>query len=256
MDERVEDLAAVLLTHEHSDHSRGLAGLLAAHPELPVLATAGTLRALASAISEARGSAAASKGMDSSGIAALEAARRLRLGDLNILPIPVSHDAAEPVGFRIDAGSFALGLATDLGAVTPVLERSLAGCSLLVIESNHDLERLRLGPYPPFLKRRVASRNGHLSNRQASELIRSLAGPELRQVVLAHLSRTNNSTDLALRAVAPALAGRPAVQLGIASAGRPGAVLSFEASPEGGPAASLGTQGSPARQLELFDLGD
>ncbi len=244
IDERVDDLTAVLLTHEHSDHVRGLASLLAGR-EIPVLATRGTRRALETADKGAAVAPTISTWGDP-----LRAARSLQLGGLRVRPFPIPHDAAEPVGFRIEAEGLAVGIATDLGCATPVVERSLAGCDLLVIEANHDLDLLARGPYPSFLKRRVASRKGHLSNDQAAALLARLGSPQLRRVVLAHLSGTNNAADLALRAVAPALAGQTQVELSVGrprAAGEPIELSARSAKADRGePAPSL-------RQLGLFD---
>ena len=245
--ESADALDAVLLTHEHADHVRGLSGLLAPRPELPVLATRGTRRALESARgADGRGPVPAWGG-------ALEAARGLSLGQLRLRPFPLPHDAAEPVGFRIEAGDRVIGLATDLGTSTPVVERSLAGCSVLVLEANHDLDMLARGPYPPFLKRRVASRQGHLSNAQAASLLSRLAGPALRHVVLAHLSRTNNAPDAALRAVAPALADCRDLRLSVGRPQAPGEPIELLAGPAEVAVPGPEVAAHLPRQLGLFD---
>ncbi|MCB0216954.1 MAG: MBL fold metallo-hydrolase [Chloroflexi bacterium] len=247
--ESADALDAVLLTHEHADHVRGLGGLLAPRPELRVLATAGTRRALESA----RGDLGKS-GLRPAWGAALVAARGVDLGQLRLRPFPLPHDAAEPVGFRFEAGDRAIGLATDLGSSTPVVERSLAGCSVLILEANHDLDLLARGPYPVFLKRRVASHQGHLSNAQAASLLQRLAGPALRHVVLAHLSRTNNRPDAALRTVAPALADCRDLQLSVGRPQAPGEPIELLAGPAAAaePGSMPTTEGLP-RQLGLFD---
>lgn len=192
IDESVDGLSAVLITHEHGDHVSGLGRLLKARPELPVLATSGTLRAMKLT------------GADT---------RRIRAGKIrpwagvDIIPFTVSHDAAEPVGVRFEAGDFALAIATDLGFWSDEVADALHGCPFIVVEANHDPEMLFRGPYPPFLKRRVSSRRGHLSNGQARSLLDRIVDPALECVVLAHLSETNNTSELAHRSVADVLQG-------------------------------------------------
>jgi phosphoribosyl 1,2-cyclic phosphodiesterase len=129
------------------------------------------------------------------------------IGAIRIEPMPVPHDA--PQVALVFAHRFArAGLVTDLGHVPPRLAEHLDGCQLVMLESNHDLGLLEAGPYPPFLKRRVASKLGHLSNEQAAELIRKL-GPDVDEIVLMHLSQKNNLPRLALSRARAALDGRP-----------------------------------------------
>ncbi len=128
------------------------------------------------------------------------------VGGLNVFPTPLPHDAAQ-VALVFEAGGLRAGLATDLGEVPPGLPEAFASCDLLLLESNHDPAMLREGPYPPYLKRRIASAKGHLSNDQAAELLRALP-PRARAVVLMHLSKANNAPALALASARAALAGR------------------------------------------------
>lgn len=242
------ELDAVLVSHEHADHARGLPELLARHPGVPVLATAGTARlALRDLGVRLRGS--------------IRADVAFAIGDAVVVPFAVPHDAAEPVGFRLERGDFALAVATDLGEVTRSVERALSGCRAIVVEANHDLELLARGPYPSFLKRRVASRRGHLSNDQAARLLRAVAGPWLRHVTLAHASATNNSPERAIAAVADALAHHPGIHVAVADRDRVGEEHGFEVAavgrpplPRGGRPAAVptGADGA-ARQLALFD---
>lgn len=191
------ELSAVIVTHEHGDHVRGLPALCKAHPHVPVFATRGTARALGRATG-----GAVSRPYLNAGLAT-------GFGPATLTPIEVAHDAAEPIGLRIDCGDLSLGIATDLGMATLHVQEMLCGCRGLVIEANHDRELLRNGPYPGFLKRRIASPLGHLSNDETARLLREVAGPHLEYVVLAHLSRTNNSPDLALAAT---IAGTPSLE--------------------------------------------
>ncbi|MDD5748775.1 MAG: MBL fold metallo-hydrolase [Actinomycetota bacterium] len=114
------------------------------------------------------------------------------LNDFEILSVPLPHDARDPVGFVISDGERKAGIATDLGMVTRVVVDSMSGCNALVIESNYDEEMLDSGPYPPFLKERVRSNTGHLSNEDALSLIKLILSEELGFLFLAHLSETNN----------------------------------------------------------------
>jgi phosphoribosyl 1,2-cyclic phosphodiesterase len=181
-------LSGVLLTHEHSDHVRGLEVMLKREP-LPVWATAGTWSALP---------------LRSAAGGELASGRQLRIGGLEITPVATSHDAREPVALVIEDGRHRLGLCTDTGVFTTLLERRMAGCSLLLIETNHDSDMLRNGPYPWPLKQRIASSHGHLANHQAAGAVDCLRSPSLAAVVGLHLSAENNDSDLvcdSLRAV-------------------------------------------------------
>ena len=176
-----EDVDAVLLTHEHSDHVRGLEVFLRRHRAAPVWATNGTWSQV---------------GLRSNGGGELLSGRELNLGCLRIMPVATSHDAAEPVALLIDDGCHRTALCTDTGIFTGLLERRLAGCDLLLLETNHDKDMLRHGPYPWPLKQRIDSRLGHLSNHQSEEAVESLRSPALRAVVGLHLSAENNCPEM------------------------------------------------------------
>jgi phosphoribosyl 1,2-cyclic phosphodiesterase len=140
-----DDITAVLLTHEHSDHVRGL-DVLAKRHRLPVWATAGTWSGMA--VRSASGGDLAS-------------GRKVAFGSITVTPIDTSHDAREPVALVIEDGRHRLGLCTDTGIITALLEQRLQGCDLLLLEANHDADLLRAGPYPWELKQRILSRHGH-----------------------------------------------------------------------------------------------
>jgi phosphoribosyl 1,2-cyclic phosphodiesterase len=181
-------LDALILTHEHSDHAKG-ASVLARRYGLEVWATAGTHEAL---------------GLEAEGVATsvLRSGRLQAVGDFEIEPFAIPHDAREPVGLVIESrAGKRVGLAADLGTRSRLAWGRLRDLDALVIETNHDLEMLRNGPYPWHLKQRVAGRHGHLSNRDASEGIPELLSERLRWIVLYHLSRTNNLPALASEAV-------------------------------------------------------
>ena len=174
-----QSLTAILVTHEHGDHVRGV-GAMARRYGLPVWLTAGTLRG--------------------GGLGELPESRRidchqgwLSLGDLRVLPFPVPHDAHEPCQFLFQLGRLRLGLLTDTGHITQHIRENLQACEALVLEFNHDSEMLANGPYPPRLKTRVGGLHGHLSNSQAIGLLREIPQARLNYLVASHLSETNNS---------------------------------------------------------------
>jgi phosphoribosyl 1,2-cyclic phosphodiesterase len=187
-------LAAVVLTHEHLDHCRGLGRFVRRH-RLPVFATAGTLRGL-----ELDDATAASATV-------LRSGEPCRLADFQIEPFLLPHDAREPIGAVLEDGSGnRLGLIADCGTHSHLAWARLRELDVLLMETNHDLDMLRNGPYPWPLKQRVAGRHGHLSNREAADGLPELLCDRLRWVVLYHLSRTNNLPALAAAAIAEALA--------------------------------------------------
>jgi phosphoribosyl 1,2-cyclic phosphodiesterase len=184
-----EDLTAVLVTHEHADHVAG-AARLAARCNLAIYLTHGTL--------------AASR-LEGARLEVIDGHRPFAVGELEFHPYPVPHDAREPVQFVVADGCRRCGLLTDAGFVTPHMRDMLAGCDALVLECNHDAGMLAAGSYPPALKRRIAGREGHLSNEDAAGLLRAIDTRRLQHVVAAHLSQENNLPALAQAALAAAL---------------------------------------------------
>lgn len=187
---RPTDLAAILVTHEHSDHISGVAGLSRRY-QLPVWMTAGT--------------EAAHKGRKLADYRCINSHRAFRVGDLRVQPFPVPHDAREPCQFVFSDGRSRLGLLTDVGSITPHLLQALDQLDALILECNHDPGMLAAGPYPPTLKQRVGGPLGHLSNQQASEIIRNISTARLQHLVAAHISEKNNQPDLALSCLAAAV---------------------------------------------------
>lgn len=194
-------LDAILVTHEHDDHVGGVARLAARHG-IPVWLTHGTLR-VTPAISGAQ-------------VRVFDPHQRFTLGDLEVEPFPVPHDAAEPAQYVFGDGAHRLGVLTDIGEPTPHVAATLSGCDALVLECNHDAEMLARGPYAPPLKRRIAGRLGHLDNGTAAALLASLDNRRLRHLVASHLSETNNTPELARNALARALGCEPG-WIGVAS---------------------------------------
>jgi phosphoribosyl 1,2-cyclic phosphodiesterase len=176
----VADVTAIVLTHEHSDHVRGLEVLLKRY-RVPVWATQGTWSELP--VSTTSGGQ-------------LHSGQSRRIGSLKITPVATSHDAREPVAFLFDDGDRRVGYCTDTGTFTGLLEQRLASCDLLLVEANHDRDMLRNGPYPWYLKQRIASRLGHLGNHQTQEAVERLCSPALKAVVGLHLSAENNTPNL------------------------------------------------------------
>jgi len=203
-------LNAVLLTHEHSDHIRGVERLVRRH-RLPVHLTAGTFQEAAAL-------------HDLPEIYPFACGSEMRIHTLTVRPFSIAHDARDPAGFTIGANGRRIGIATDLGHVTALVREHLRGCRLLVLEANHDPQMLMEGPYPWFLKQRIRSRTGHLSNQETRHLLADILHPALEQVVLAHLSETNNTPARALSEVATLLAESP-VRLIAASQGVASPVL-------------------------------
>lgn len=192
---RPEDIQALLLTHEHTDHACGaIAACL--RWGWPLHATAGTLHALPDLAAHG-----------ASPLVTVSVNCAFDVGALSILATPVPHDAREAVALVITDSltGCRVGVATDLGHVPETLPKQFEYLDVLVVESNHDERMLAEGPYPPMLKRRIASRLGHLSNRQAAAFIAACAHRGLRSVVLAHLSETNNTPEAAVLAAATAL---------------------------------------------------
>ena len=190
---RLAEIMAVCLTHEHSDHIAGL-GVLHTRHGIALYANAGTI--------EAVGKDEKLRGLPwhvfSTGAV-------FPIGDLNLEPFSVSHDAYEPVGFVLAAGPVRVGVVTDIGVTTHLVRERLKHCRALVIESNHD-ERLLADARRPWpLKQRIAGRQGHLSNQHAAELIAEIAGNDLHQVFLFHLSLDCNRPELALKPTCEAL---------------------------------------------------
>jgi phosphoribosyl 1,2-cyclic phosphodiesterase len=181
-------VSAILVTHEHSDHIRGVEVFARRHG-CAVFATRGTRRAA---------------GLDAlaAEVCGLTAGEPQRIGSFSVIPFRISHDAAEPVGFRFEADcGERFGMATDTGVLTHEAAEGLRGVDILGLESNHDLTMLANGPYPGFLKARIRSERGHLSNLDAAAALELLASNRLRRLFALHRSGTNNSPTIVKRAL-------------------------------------------------------
>ncbi|MFP4159615.1 MAG: MBL fold metallo-hydrolase [Desulfobacterales bacterium] len=190
-----DTLDALVVSHEHSDHVSGI-GVLARRYRVPVYINPGTQEAASEHLGR----------IDA--FCSFECGTGFSINDLAIHPFPVSHDAAEPAGFTIKNRAGKIGIATDLGFAPAMVRQHLRDCNLLVLEANHDIEMLEQGPYPWPTKQRVKSRTGHLSNEAARDLLMQVHHENLRHVILAHISETNNTPEKAMSVVAGALGGK------------------------------------------------
>ena len=189
----LEDLDAVFITHTHTDHIAGLRTMLR-RSAFPLLATQRTCREL-----EYRLEAAADR------LEPVALSRPVTVGECTVTAFSTSHDAPGCCGYRIDTADGSVGLLTDTGYVTEEAAEILPGADLVVLEANHDPDTLCSGPYPASLKRRILGDAGHLSNGEAARFAVALADSGASEIVLAHLSRENNTPAMALRAVETAL---------------------------------------------------
>lgn len=181
----ITSLDAVIITHEHSDHTKGL-GPISRRFDSTIYANSSTLKRCNGLLKNTR--------VDDT----FNTGDTFKINDITIETFKKSHDAADPLGLIISANGSRLGILTDAGESTPALEERLQGCTSLMLEFNHDVEMLENGPYPYHLKKRIRSSYGHLSNEQAGDLLKRLSHTRLNNVVLAHLSEVNNTPEKAL----------------------------------------------------------
>lgn len=183
-----ESLDALLITHEHSDHISGV-GVLSRRYHLPVYATEGTWAAMAEKVGQ----------IPEGCIRTFDTFADFYLGDIGVVPFSIPHDAADPVGYRLWGGEKSIAIATDLGYFPRAVRDAVAGSGLVLLESNHDPEMLRMnGHYSPRLKQRILGNHGHLSNEACADALLQLVDNGTRHVILGHLSAENNTPKLAL----------------------------------------------------------
>ena len=191
------DISAIVVTHEHGDHIRGVAKFARKH-RVPVSLTYGTF---ASQVNDF---------LPRDLVREIDSHAPFGIGDVEVFPYPVPHDAREPAQFVFGDGTLRLGVLTDVGGATPHIESMLSGLNGLMLEANHDEALLQKSAYPPSLKERIGGRFGHLSNAASASLLSKLDCNALQHCVAAHLSRQNNSPERARQALSPVLGCAPA----------------------------------------------
>lgn len=189
---KTSDLDGILLTHEHSDHIASV-GLISRKYEIPLYATKGTFDGILSSKTTGK--------IDTELFNVIKAPEEFCIEDLAVKPIKVSHDANEPVAYRIGCGGCSVGVCTDLGTYDETIIKGFSGVNALVIEANHDVNMLEVGKYPYYLKQRILGDKGHLSNETCGRLLCRLLHDDLKSVILGHLSHENNLAELAFETV-------------------------------------------------------
>lgn len=187
------DLSAILITHEHADHIKGV-GPLSRKYRIPVYCSHGT------ALHEGLGKIPS--------LVVIDSHADFVIGELIVTPVVVPHDAREPTQFVVSSGVAKFGILTDLGSLTPFIISQYNGCHAMLVETNHDVAMLRSGPYPPKLKVRVEGNLGHLNNQQAFQFLTQVDCSQLQHVVATHISEQNNKVEFALDAICRALEWR------------------------------------------------
>jgi len=190
----IREIDAMLITHEHVDHVRGL-GVLCRKHGLPVYANEGTWDGILLRDSS----------IPLRCVRTFYTGEDFYIGGVNVHPFAIPHDAKEPVGFAFECQGLRCGVATDLGHISDTWMQPITGCQALVLESNHDVEMVNKGPYPSHLKRRILGRNGHLNNEDCAKALLTLARSGTRCVFLSHLSADNNLPELAYNTVCRSL---------------------------------------------------
>lgn len=190
----IRGIDAILVTHEHIDHVRGL-GVLCRKYRLPVYANEGTWN----------GILLRESGIPPACVRTFYTGEDFYIGRVNVHPFPIPHDASEPVGYSFDCRGLRCAVATDLGHICEPWMSAVAGCQALVLEANHDVDMVHRGPYPAHLKRRILSGKGHLCNADCAKALLTLVSQGTRAVFLSHLSQDNNLPELAYNTVCEAL---------------------------------------------------
>ncbi len=186
------DLDGILITHEHADHINGL-GVIARKYGVPIYATPGTIEAILTGGGVGK--------IDSSLFHEVKEDVKLTIKDLTVNPMRISHDAAQPVAYRISYGNKKVGICTDLGVYNDYTVECLKGMDAVLLEANHDVNMLQVGPYPYYLKQRILGDRGHLSNENSGRLLSRILHDGMQNIILGHLSKENNLPELAYEAV-------------------------------------------------------
>jgi phosphoribosyl 1,2-cyclic phosphodiesterase len=185
-----KDINGIVITHEHEDHIKA-AGILSRRFNIPIYANTNTWEAMIGCLGEIK----------EENIKVFEGYAPFEIGDIFVKPFPIPHDAADPCGYSFIFGRNKISIATDIGYASCEVKENIKDADFILLESNHDIEMLKVGPYPYHLKRRVLSDRGHLSNEDAGKTIVEILNTNIKKVMLGHLSKTNNYPELALRTV-------------------------------------------------------
>lgn len=185
-----QNLSAVFVTHEHSDHAKGVVHVCETL-QIPFYASYGTARQ--------------AKWLDHPLLKIIAGGEKVELGDMTVQAVTVPHDSVEPIQFVLNDKHFRLGILSDLGSITPHLIQAYDNCHGLMLEANHDVQLLQQGPYPPSLKRRVAGDFGHLNNQQALDLLQRLKTDQLQHFIATHISEKNNNITMVQQSFSQAL---------------------------------------------------
>jgi phosphoribosyl 1,2-cyclic phosphodiesterase len=204
IEQNIDRIDGILITHEHTDHCNGLPQMLGLW-KAPLYVTEPTMGALQRILPETFGKRL-------NGVETIHPGQHFSIGDIDVHAFAIPHDAADPVGFTFRSNGAKMALVTDLGYMPELVKVHLKGADCLLLESNHDLDMLKVGPYPWVVKQRVLSRTGHLSNHAVSEYLSDPEGFDAiaRYLVLAHISQENNNPDLVRISAEEALRRRPA----------------------------------------------
>lgn len=184
------EIKGILITHEHDDHIKAV-GILSRRFNIPIYANTNTWNAIYKAIGEVK----------LHNIKVFEGYEGFEIGDIFIKPFKIPHDAVDPVGYSFYHKNKKISIATDIGHSSKEVKENIKDSDFILLESNHDVELLKIGPYPYHLKRRILSDRGHLSNEDAAKTILEILNQRIKKVMLGHLSQTNNYPELALRTV-------------------------------------------------------
>ncbi len=187
-----DELDGILVTHEHIDHIQGL-GVFSRKYQVPIYATKGTICGICDCKTLGK--------MPDGLYHEVKADEKFVIGDIEIMPFVISHDANEPTGFRLESEERSVAVATDLGCYDDYIIEHLKGLDAIVLEANHDVHMLEVGPYPYALKQRVLGARGHLSNELTGRLLCKILYDKLKYIVLGHLSKDNNYAELAIETV-------------------------------------------------------
>ncbi|EYE87411.1 beta-lactamase [Fervidicella metallireducens AeB] len=185
-----QEIKGIVITHEHDDHIKS-AGILSRRFNIPIYANTNTWEAMINSIGEIK----------EENIKVYNNYDAFEIGDITVIPYPIPHDAASPCGYSFIKGNKKISIATDIGHASKEVRDNIKDSDLILLESNHDVELLKVGPYPYYLKRRILSEHGHLSNEDAGKLIVDILNSRIKKIILGHLSKTNNYPELAYRTV-------------------------------------------------------